>query len=295
MKAKKEGKFEKGFTLIELLCAVFVISLLMSIMLPSISRVKRQARSIMNAQNQREVVCSAGMYGFDNDGRFPESVATMGRDDFWNWTEPMMLIGDEQRTPANHRAMSEYLSGYLNDCDTVFCVNSPSRNQFLEDAWRAGDDWDNPETYPVRDPLSGTFCFYWNYRGYLEGYGYPFRGPSDSAGRGSGLLISDYVGWNHWRSPDSFGSCERLRSAKVTKGTAVSSDYWSVYTENVADEVNIEINPRAGWIDGHVESFSTAEAVKMRVSLMPDGSIPYPEGVGPGVFFLPEEAVSFSR
>ena len=37
----------------------------------------------------------------------------------------------------------------------------------LQQSWDAGDDWDHPETSPRPDPVFGTYCFYWNYTGYL--------------------------------------------------------------------------------------------------------------------------------
>jgi hypothetical protein len=49
----------------------------------------------------------------------------------------------------------------------------------------------------------------------------------------------------------------------------------------------IEVQLHAGYTDGHVGSFKPSEVVPMRVSLTSDGSKPYPEGVGPGIFYLP--------
>jgi prepilin-type processing-associated H-X9-DG protein len=53
----------------------------------------------------------------------------------------------------------------------------------------------------------------------------------------------------------------------------------------------IDIKLNAGYTDGHVESYKTSEVVPMKVSLIPDGSVPYPNGVGPGIFYLPANAV----
>ena len=57
----------------------------------------------------------------------------------------------------------------------------------------------------------------------------------------------------------------------------------------------IEVLIHAGYTDGHVGSFKPLEVVPMRVSLIPDGSKPYPEGVGPGIFYLPTNGVSNRR
>ena len=43
-----------------------------------------------------------------------------------------------------------------------------------------------------------------------------------------------------------------------------------------------------GFIDGHVEHFDPQDTLQMKVSLTPDGSVPYPDGVGPGIYFVPD-------
>ena len=48
----------------------------------------------------------------------------------------------------------------------------------------------------------------------------------------------------------------------------------------------------AGWTDGHVESFSSSQVIPMQVSITSDGYTPYPVGVGPGIFYLPANAIS---
>lgn len=291
-RSKQFSRRIRSFTLIELLTVIFIISLLVAILLPVLAKARQKVHGLMNSVNQREVVRSVLLYGSDNQERLPESVATIGQGNFWNWTEPMMLTGDEKRTPVTHRALSEYLGSYINETKMVYCTNAPSNNQFLEQAWRAGDDYDNPQTFPLQDPLSGTYCFYWNYIGYLGEDSLPFQGPRKMAtGRRSHLLISDYVGYDHWRSPDSFGSCERFRQAKITRGTTVSSDYWSARVEEGIDAIEFAVNPQAGWLDGHVENLKMDHCLPMWVSLHPDGTVPYPQNVGPGVFFLPRQAV----
>jgi hypothetical protein len=55
----------------------------------------------------------------------------------------------------------------------------------------------------------------------------------------------------------------------------------------------LNMNLHAGFTDGHVESFKSSEVVPMKVSITPNGSVPYPSGVGlgPGDFYLPEIAL----
>ena len=60
-------KERKGFTLIELLVVISIIALLMSILMPAMSRVKDQARKVMCVNNLRQwgITCSA--YAQDNN------------------------------------------------------------------------------------------------------------------------------------------------------------------------------------------------------------------------------------
>jgi prepilin-type N-terminal cleavage/methylation domain-containing protein len=280
---------KRGFTLIELIVVISVISLLMAIILPALSGAKRQARAVVSMSNQRQVTAAINLFASGNNERYPESVATIGFDDNWNWTDPTRLTGNRRRSPRLYRAMSEYLQGYIDDADVMYCPNAPRKYEYLQQAWDAGDSWDNPETTFPADPVGGTYCYYWNYRGYLGSRGI-FRGPRSPAdgGRYSRLLISDYFGYNHWRSPGCYGSCEIFEGANITPETYLLSAYWSRKSEpgNVP-----EIKLLAGYTDGHVENYSSTEVVPMQVSITADGGTPYPEDVGPGFFFLPQNAL----
>ncbi|MBL7186817.1 MAG: type II secretion system protein [Phycisphaerae bacterium] len=282
----------RGFTLIELLVVMSITSILMAILVPALGKVRRQARSIKGMNNQQQITSALNLFASDNDERYPESVATVGFDSTWVWSDPTKLIGNESRTPTLHRAMSEYLRIYIRDADAMYCPSAPHQYKYLQQAWDAGDDWDNPDTAPTTDPMGGTYCFYWNYRGFLTERNAVFRGPYGpaSGGRFSKLLVTDYFGYDHWRTQGAYGSCEPFRGAGVTPETWLFSAYWS--RTNPAESTP-EFKLRAGYTDGHVETYSPSDVVPMRVSLSRDGTVPYAEGtgVGPGTFFLPTNAL----
>jgi hypothetical protein len=53
-----------------------------------------------------------------------------------------------------------------------------------------------------------------------------------------------------------------------------------------------KVKLRAAYVDGHVETYTPAESVPMRVPLAPEGAPPYPDGAGSrGIFYIPQSAV----
>ena len=291
-KQPEEGNIQKwGFTLIELLVVISIISMLMAIGLPTLNRARRQARAILSMNNQKQITSALNFFAFDNNERYPESVATVGFGDNWNWSDPTKITGNKKRSPRLYRAMSEYLRKYIPNARTMFCPNAPQRYKYLQQAWDAGDKWDNPDDSFPSDPVGGTYCFYWNYIGYLGGHRVTFRGPRSPASgrRYSKLLVTDYFGYDHWRNPDAFGSCEHFNGANITPETWLLSAYWS-RKGDIDNPPNIKL--RAGYTDGHVETYSVFDVVPMKVSITADGTVPYPDDMGPGLFFLPRNAVN---
>jgi prepilin-type N-terminal cleavage/methylation domain-containing protein len=283
---------KRGFTVIELLVAISIISLLSAVLVPSVSKVRRQAKRILSANNQKHTAAAVTMFALDNDDYYPESVATIGTSWSWNWQEPMMMTGYRARSPRMHRSMSDYLRGYIDNVDTLYCPSAPKKYRYLQDSWDAGDEWDNPETGPVRDPVSGTYCFFWSYTGCLAEYGSLFTGPTRSGqARQSSLLMTDYFGYNHHRSRNAFGSCEKFDNTDITMGTVLSSAYWSRtrLPEETPDMVNVTLN--AAYTDGHIESYTPADAAVLKVIWKVDTNEPYPEGIGPGDFFIPRTGI----
>ena len=65
-----KDKYLSGFTLIELLVVIAIIALLMSILMPTLQRVKKQARSIACRANLRQWGTIFSIYMQDNEGYF---------------------------------------------------------------------------------------------------------------------------------------------------------------------------------------------------------------------------------
>lgn len=286
----------RGFTLVELLVVIAVVAAMVGILLPALAGARRQARAVLGISNQRQVVAAVNAYAADNDERYPDSTATITMGSDWHWQEPRMMTACKSRPGRAHRSMSEFLLRYIPDASVLFCPSAPRKYKYSQQSWDAGDLWDNPETSFGGDPVFGTWCFYWNYVGYLGDGVAPFVGPRTSLGgpREGSLLLCDYFGFGHHRSPYAFGSCQKMPHAEVTPATEVSAAYWSGRIGGRRPGAGIpNVRLHAGYIDGHVGRYTASEAAPMKVSIVPDGGIPYPDGVGlgPGDFYLPPDGL----
>jgi len=65
--ARKCSAFSKAFTLIELLVVISIMSLLMGILLPSLSRARQAARKVKCASQMRQASLAFQMWSMDND------------------------------------------------------------------------------------------------------------------------------------------------------------------------------------------------------------------------------------
>ena len=60
------------FTLIELLTVIAIIAILLSLLLPALSRAKREAKHVLCVNNQKQVAAAIFLYTGDNDAYYPD-------------------------------------------------------------------------------------------------------------------------------------------------------------------------------------------------------------------------------
>ena len=118
----------RGFTLVELLVVIGIIALLVSILLPSLSRARESANSTRCASNLRQIAMGILMYTMDNKGKLPPSAVGPGDTIYpngWFW--------------SNELVRQKYLTGPIG-------VDSAGRQVVGDSAFRCPSGLD--EQYP---------------------------------------------------------------------------------------------------------------------------------------------------
>jgi prepilin-type N-terminal cleavage/methylation domain-containing protein len=112
----------RGFTLIELLVVIAIIALLMSILMPALSRVREQARQKSCATRIRQHVLALNMYADENSSKLPlPSTAGGWLQDVAVNTVHFMLRGGMTRdmfycpSNSNHQKYNDYFWMFNND------------------------------------------------------------------------------------------------------------------------------------------------------------------------------------
>jgi len=286
---------DRAFTVVELLVVISIISLLLAIVLPGLQGVRRRARLLLTAANQRQVVAGANLYASDNTQRYPSSVARIGLDRNWNWGEPFTLSSPRTYMPMRtNRSVAAYLQPYLPGAEVMTCPCAPAVPPFLEEFWAGGSTWANPGMPSNDGWLKGAYCLYWGYQGLVDGR--LFRGPRNAPAGAGRLLTSCYLGRNSGRSGDAFASCQPGPRSRRCPGDAGETDFWVFGDGTAAGISRIGARFHAGYADGHVEGYSAAETVIMDVILRrAEGDhppVPYPpEARLIGQFLIPGVAV----
>ena len=130
MRSPPMRRDRSAFTLIELLVVVAIIALLISILLPSLNRARRQARSVACAANLRTILQGMQMYANENRGYFPGGANTTGQrlmmpgynnnncptvTQIWDWQSPIgsmlqMEIEDGATLPQRQNRFTRLLN-----------------------------------------------------------------------------------------------------------------------------------------------------------------------------------------
>lgn len=78
---ERKTHFKRAFTLIELLVVISIIALLLSILMPSLSKAKQLAKAVVCKSTMRQWALAAIMYTGDNNDSFMKGYSKQGGDD----------------------------------------------------------------------------------------------------------------------------------------------------------------------------------------------------------------------
>jgi prepilin-type N-terminal cleavage/methylation domain-containing protein len=124
-------RFLTGFTLIELLVVIAIIALLMSILMPALSKAKRQAQAVMCQSNQHQFGLLWKFYTDDNKGFFPER--------------------GHSSPPEGMNGWHHELEPYYGDRDILFC---PAATKL----WTAGAKYPFAAWTDQTEEYNGSYC-----------------------------------------------------------------------------------------------------------------------------------------
>ncbi|MBI9016911.1 MAG: type II secretion system protein [Phycisphaerae bacterium] len=264
-------KFRKGFTLIELLVVISIIALLVSILMPALSKARETARMTVCASNQRQLLLGVTEYSADNDGKFPRHVAHRA-DGSFSWPSYLNYYVDDTSRHGNlstpRGSMFNAMGKYIEDVGVFLCPLGPPTNTNFEKIYK------DPEP---NDHTNASYNSWWGGFPMTMADGRKFIGPtSDTNKKGQAkLLISDMLSF--WPGSGNLQWWISHRSKSATKqevdpvfGNNTSMFWVETNAISANDPPDIKIN--AGFVDCHVSRYGKDEII-----------------AGNGGFYIPQE------
>jgi prepilin-type N-terminal cleavage/methylation domain-containing protein/prepilin-type processing-associated H-X9-DG protein len=198
----RRGCVGNGFTLIELLVVVAIISLLVSILLPSLNQAKEMARGAVCMSNLRQIGLGIAQYAEENDGVMYKSYTWGDPHPDW-WTQALGLSGvlpwpagfyDQERDKATQGVW---------DCPTVEILYAPPGATKV--AWtylRMSNDYpfwtvcgtaDWIRLADIESPSRQIFVIDGILAPNELGGGYPYAGSQNGGSTRYGLILTEYA------------------------------------------------------------------------------------------------------
>jgi len=182
----------RGFTLIELLVVIAIIALLISLLLPAISQVRRQAKRTVCLSNKKQVFTTLAAYATDSDGSFPQMRSA--------WFGAAEHVAAESLDPLvnDYNLMSEVLKCPTVDADPGR-VSWPTEGDYQthgtllwygqQGRWSYGNGQNRS---PNAEPNEKDEGNWFEITAFTDGMSPPPEGPAPS----NLLMVSDHIEWH---------------------------------------------------------------------------------------------------
>ena len=241
----------RGFTLVELLVVISIIALLVSILLPALNKARLQAKYVMCASNQHQIIIGLNTYQAEWDGKLPPSIQGWSWLGGTRWGGPGFL---EAGGAMNGGSIGMQLRKYLPDVNIFICPAVPfdENRRILSKTYQEhySDDENNlPGGLGSAAVLLSTYYCLWNYKG-CESIGFK---PADK-GKHT-LMISEHLYYqdSSWRFNHPAKSAFR-------------NLYWACWEMADPTETLPEIQQNAGYLDGHVARTTVHDWMRYQIN-----------------------------
>jgi prepilin-type N-terminal cleavage/methylation domain-containing protein len=141
-----------GFTLIELLVVISIISMLIAIALPSLSRARANAKVTACASNLGQLGLAITTYANENEGLIPRGPASAGPFDFacaQVATNQLWIGAGDPSHPSRYNGLGSLLNGYCPEPKVYYCPADNNMN-LREEKPKIGTEDDAYGSYTYR-------------------------------------------------------------------------------------------------------------------------------------------------